>query len=413
MSRMIRRYDPGQDRDAVLRILRECGWIQGDELGWVEPALGCPAYVGVLHDEAECVVIQSAGTLRHGGRLLPADFVLAVATSHVGRRQGLARRVTAHGIAEQAAGGAAVSLLGMFDQGFYNRIGFGTSAYEVLYAFDPADLQLPDRVRARPPIRLTTEDAGEIHAARLGRMQRHGNVRIEDTAVTRSALANGKASFGLGYRDAHGRLTHCLWCYQPSETEHGPWQLSIIVYENYEQLLELLDLLRSLSDQVYTVRMAEPAGFQLQDVLHLPARRQRTRNTGDHAFAQRAVAYTQLRMCDVSKCIRGTAVHMDPVHFNLELTDPIAPLVESHPSWRGVGGTYRVTLGPESEAEPGPPLADRPTMRASVNAFSRLWLGSRRALGLAATDDLDGDPQLLESLDRAYVWPEPLPDWDF
>ena len=52
-------------------------------------------------------------------------------------------------------------------------------------------------------------------------------------------------------------------------------------------------------------------------------------------------------------------------------------------------------------------------MKASINAFSRLWLGVRPARGLAVTDDLDGPRDLLEALDEAFRLPEPVRDWDF
>ena len=54
-----------------------------------------------------------------------------------------------------------------------------------------------------------------------------------------------------------------------------------------------------------------------------------------------------------------------------------------------------------------------PTLKASVGAFTRLWLGVLSANGLAVTDQLSGPPDLLGELDRAFLLPQPHPDWDF
>ncbi|MBN1461555.1 MAG: hypothetical protein JXA57_18655, partial [Armatimonadetes bacterium] len=86
--------------------------------------------------------------------------------------------------------------------------------------------------------------------------------------------------------------------------------------------------------------------------------------------------------------------------------------LEEGASWRGVAGRYLVTLGPSSGAELGE-NASLPTLRASVNAFTRMWLGVRPATGLAVTDDLSGPPELLDHLDSVLRLPEPKPDWDF
>jgi hypothetical protein len=57
--------------------------------------------------------------------------------------------------------------------------------------------------------------------------------------------------------------------------------------------------------------------------------------------------------------------------------------------------------------------ASLPTLRAGVGAFTRLWLGVRPATGLAVTDRLVGQRELLAGLDEALRLPDPRPDWDF
>jgi hypothetical protein len=71
-----------------------------------------------------------------------------------------------------------------------------------------------------------------------------------------------------------------------------------------------------------------------------------------------------------------------------------------------------VTLGPECGAERGADPA-LPTLRASINAFSRAWLGVRSATGLSWTDDLKAPPDLLKELDRVLALPAPASDWDY
>ena len=71
-----------------------------------------------------------------------------------------------------------------------------------------------------------------------------------------------------------------------------------------------------------------------------------------------------------------------------------------------------VTLGPDSAAIEG--LDDSlETLKASVNAFTRAWLGVREPSALSLTDDLAASPELLAQLDRALQLPAPHLGWDF
>ena len=102
----------------------------------------------------------------------------------------------------------------------------------------------------------------------------------------------------------------------------------------------------------------------------------------------------------------------EAVQFNLALTDPLAAILPSG-SWRGCAGDYRVTIAESSFAEAGR-SAGLPTLRASVNAFSRLWFGVAPASSLAITDSLQtDDPALLPRLDEALQLPPPQVGWDF
>jgi len=82
-------------------------------------------------------------------------------------------------------------------------------------------------------------------------------------------------------------------------------------------------------------------------------------------------------------------------------------LSEADVEWPGLAGDHTVTIADRSTTEPGH-RGNRPVLRASVSAFSRLWFGVRPATGLAVTDDLVGPPELLEALDRALLLPAPV-----
>ena len=103
------------------------------------------------------------------------------------------------------------------------------------------------------------------------------------------------------------------------------------------------------------------------------------------------------------------AWHGDPVEFNLALDDPAAGRLGD---WGGVAGDYVVTVGAPSRAVGGH-RDGLPTLRTTVNAFSRLWFGVRPASALATTDPIEAPAELLDRLDRAVCLPAPHPGWDF
>lgn len=410
----IRDYDAASDFDSVKRIWCEIGWI--DE-GSEEHAEGlrffADEYTGIVAEidgEAECYVATGAGTIRHTTQELPMSVVAAVTVSRVARRQGLARELTAQAIARDALGGAAVSALGMFDQGFYNQLGFGTNPYEYWHAFDPAAVRVAKT--ARPPKRLSKDDWEAVHQSRLARLRGHGSCTVEVGAATRAEMHWATNGFGLGYFDgAEGELSHHVW-FSGKELEFGPLNAWWMSYQTYDQFLELMALIHGLSDSIHLVRMREPVGIQIQDLISQPFRRNRITEKSAYENRVKAHAYGQSRICDVGACVAATKLVGDPVRFSLRLNDPIEDVLAVDSEWRGVGGDYVVTFGPESSAVAGRDES-LPTMEADVGAFTRLWLGGRPATGLAATDQLDGPRELLEKLDVSLRLPSPRPDWDF
>jgi len=66
--------------------------------------------VGCINGNPECSVLAQSGTMRLDETDLPLCVIAAITT----RGQGIVQKDT------------AVTALGMFDQGFYNKVGFGT-----------------------------------------------------------------------------------------------------------------------------------------------------------------------------------------------------------------------------------------------------------------------------------------------
>ncbi len=406
----IRLYNPTKDRDAVLRIWWETGWLKEGKEQAVDTMLAAgQTFVADVHGRAECSVSIAPGAIRYLGDDLPFCGVAAVATSYVARKQGLARRVTAHAVAQAAAEGALVAGLGMFDQGFYDTLGFGTGGYEHTVRFNPADL----RVSARPrvPRRLGMDDAPAMHASRLARRRGHGSINFPPLGMTLGEMLE-HGGFGLGYADGPaGALTHHLWCV-PVNREIGPYRILWLAYQTPAQFLELMALVRAWGDQVLLVQLREPPGIQFQDLLEHPFRSRRATRGSDMENATSATAYWQMRICDLAGCLERTRLPWGEVRFNLRLTDPIERYLGEKAGWRGVGGDYVVTLGPASGAERGVD-SSLPTLTATVNAFTRLWFGVRPASSLAVTDALSGPEGLLHELDAVLRLPEPHPDWEF
>jgi len=409
---LLRDYEPERDKDAVKRIWLEAGWLQPEQPRQEEAFeyfIGSGrGHVAEWNGSAECFVLANPGTLQYQTHELPLCNVAAVTTSRVARRMGLARRLTARAIAMAAAEGAAVSTLGVFDQGFYNQLGFGTGSYLHWLVLDPTNIQVP--VKARPPQRIGPEHWEAVHASRLARRRCHGSVNVLSPLFTRSGMVRLATSFGLGYFDGpNGELTHHIW--MTAEAPRGPYHVLWMSYRTPAQFLELMALLHQLSDQVRVVRMVEPAGIQMQDILARPFRMFRLQIEGGLTYGIYASGFWQARICNLDTCLEHTSFSAGPVRFNLRLSDPIEHYLDEGAPWRGIAGEYVVTIGPQCGAEKGhdPSL---PTLEATVGSFTRLWLGVLPASSLAFTDHLHGPAELLEQLDTVVRLPAPHVDWD-
>ena len=100
------------------------------------------------------------------------------------------------------------------------------------------------------------------------------------------------------------------------------------------------------------------------------------------------------------------------VRFNLQLADPLREMLADESTWQGLSGDYVITIGADSSAVAGSD-GSLPTMQASINAFSRMWLGVRPASNIAITDELIAEPPLIEALDHTLRLPRPHFGWDF
>ena len=409
MEHPIRPYDAARDLDHVVRTWLEVGWLESPDKKAALEAFFDTAHVevGLIDDQAECSVHWVPGTIRYQQSDLGLCAITAVTTSHIGRRQGLASRLTARALQQGAEAGHAVSALGMFEQGFYDRVGFGTAAYDHQLQFDPANLMV-DHIPYRRPVRVTMDQWADIHNAMRTRLGSHGAVYLDPPRLVEGEVGFADNPFALGYRDDDGVLTHMV--YGDLKAEHGPFIVNAIAYRTTDQLLELLRLLRELGDQFRSVKMIEPAHVQLQTLLREPLReRQRSINSDMESF-NRSMAWWQLRILDLDACVAARSWVGEPVRFNLSLTDPLADRL--HDGWQGVGGDYTITIADESTVTAGH-SDGLPTMSTGVAAFTRLWFGVASATTLSVSDPIDAPADLLAALDEALLLPRPLPGWQF
>jgi hypothetical protein len=407
-----RKFNPEKDGESCHRIWREVAWVENKEQEIAMDIFlgGCRALVGDVAGCAEALVVSTPGTLRYLENDIPLSAVCGVTTGYAGRRRGLAGKLTAELIALDVAEGAEVAGLGIFDQGYYDKLGFGSGPYETFIGFDPASLSLSSDPPT--PIRISKDDWELVHRSRLERMRVHGNATLFRGEITKAEMQWSKNGFGLGYMDTDGELlSHHFWC-GSAVGEHGPYVISWMCYRNYSQFIELLGLIRNLGDQVHLVKISEPAAIQIQDLLKTPFRNRRISETSKYEATDKASAYWQIRICNLEKCLEKTVLHGDPVTFNLELRDPIEKYLEHDAPWHGISGSYIVTLGPESNAKKGHNKSI-PVLEASVGAFSRMWIGTRSATGLSVTDDIEGPEELLGKLDWILRLPCPRIDWEY
>ncbi len=414
----IRDFDMDKDMTALQRIWREIGWSDSERVDqamttfYSEGSCSVAVIKGTAQDRpvgsdsVECAVHAISGTKRLEETDLPLCVIAAVTTSRVARGLSLAQKLTARELAKARDRGAAVAVLGMFDQGFYDKVGFGTGAYMNEFRFDPSTLKVD--LQPRAPKRLSPDDFESMLAALIARPRLHGAVVIQHPKCLQAELAM-EDGFGLGYY-TNDRLTHFVW--MVPKGEHGPYKVKWMGYEDGHGLLELLALLKSLGDQVYSVHMVEPPHVQLQSMLKRPFRGQAIAEEGNYSAEQNTCAWYQLRVLDPAACVQALSYQGPELSFRLRLQDPLDSLLASDQGWQPISGSYEVTLGQHSSFVTATGESAQPVLSCSVNTFSRLIWGVAPASSLAISDGLQGPPELLTALDRVFR-PNPNPGWDF
>lgn len=409
---VIRRYDNSLDLEPCRRIWREAGWLPDCPQGlqaMEDYFIGNQCTVAELEGQAEALAVAVPGTLRHLRERLPFLAVTSVVVGHAARKRGLGAAVTAQATARGAEDGCAVAALGIFEQGYYNRLGYGNGPCTRIVTFRPSDLpgKLPYPER---PCRIGHADLDGIYGNIRTRMACHGQALLSKSFYDAELRWDGKA-WGLGCRDQGGALTHHIW-FSGTSGEHGPCRVGWLCYGSSSQLLELMALIRGLGDQIDLVIMEEPPHLQSQDLFKTPIRDSRMLHGGRTRVGMRTLSYTQLRILDLGTALKNTRIPWGEQRFNLTLTDPVTDFLPPGCSWKGCAGEYTVVLGPESSAEPGH-TRGLPEMRADIGAFSRLWFGVRPPSVLAATDGIRAPEPLLQSLDGILPLPEPRFNCDF
>jgi predicted acetyltransferase len=406
--------------DDVLRVWSETGWWDGEDRREEQiraffVANDGRSVVGRISGHTESVVHRSLGSLRYDTTDLSLGAITATATSRVARRQGLASMLTARSVAHLSDEGVAVAYLGMFEQGFYDRLGFGTGPYENLVWVYPGALDVP--VHYRAPERFDLDrDIEELHAAQVGRYLDHGGVVVGTEALTQSGVRIDSDVSVYGYR-TDGAISHYL-CVVTTE-DNGPDRVVQWAYQSPRQCLELLRLIQEWGDQLDLVRFCEPVWLQAQDIMVDPGREHRRTTGGRFAVRIEADAWWQMRIVDLPACIRAMAATNNPMSIVAEIDDPISDhLLDSGygGSWGGLTGRWRFEFGAHNSAR-------RPTetegddavdLHTSIAALSQWWLGARSATTLSAMDRFDADPYIIDRLDglTAHL-PTPQPGWDF
>ena len=410
MAGKFRTYDPEKDKKATHRIWQECGWIEGEkkETDALDTFVSVSdGWVWEVGGSAEALTIATPARFQHTGTDLSMTAVTGVTTSRVARGRGAAGGTLSRSLATAAGAGYALAGLGMFEQGYYDQFGFGNGSYELFYRFDPAWLKRFEK--PAPPVRLGPKDWKAIHAGRIRRMKHHGAVDLIPPEISKCELAWVKNPFGLGYKEK-GKLTH-FFVAHTDNVEQGPYYVEWLSYQNLHQLRELISLIRGLGDQVRSIQLRELPWLQIQSVVKKPFQLMTVSHKGRFESRLAGEAYWQLRMLDVEQCVAALSAR-ETVRFALVITDPIADRLPDSSKWNGCGGEYVVELSERSSAKRGRETG-LPVLEATVNDFTRFWMGSASAASLQAFHSFSGPDELIAALDRAVQLPRPYPDWDY
>ncbi|MDC7222707.1 MAG: GNAT family N-acetyltransferase [Spirochaetales bacterium] len=406
---IFRDYDKEKDSESAFRVWEECGWLKDNKNDrkmfelFLDSGRTC---VVDSKGSAEAVIITHPGKMRYQNSDLKLTAVSGVTVSRVLRKQGAAPRLLASMLAEEMKKGTHLAGLGMFEQGFYNRLGFGTMNYEHIYTFDPLHLKVYKK--GGVPVRLTCKDWKECYRCHIERQQGHGFITIPSKKSFRARMMEGN-TFGLGF-ERKGKLSHYIW-FDGSGGEQGPYRVRWMAYKNWDEFLELMGILKSLEEQVRSISLREPAHIQLQDFFEKPFQKNAQSAGGKFPTNNKARAYQQLRICHVESCLKAVEYSGKPFSFNLTLSDPILDYLDEK-DFTGSAGNYTVTIGSSSGAVRGHGK-NLPLVKGSVNGFTRLWIGVKPASTLGLTEELAIPQELIEPLEAAFYKPWARSDWNY
>lgn len=404
-----RTFDLEKDKESVFRIFNECGWVQDKKKDYNQIKFLSAANT-LIHDvngEAEVMTNSSIGTIRYQNETLTLSAITGVIASLLARKQGFASKLTAIRLALDAENGAEVAVLCIFDQGYYNKLGFGNGSYEQIVNFTPSTLNI--KRKPKTPVRLSEKDYKKIHKNRVNRMPCHGSIVLPEF-ITLPVLEKTE-TVCFGYFDNKGNLTHHILL-KGKGKEKGPVWIDWMAYENLDQLMDLLAFLKSFEEQFLMIQMVEPPFINMQDFIHRPFQKYEMTEKSEFHNHIYSKAFWQVRILDLEKCVSKTHLKCDDFSFNLELTDPIKKYIPEEITWKGIAGNYVVSLGKNSSAKKEFKKG-LPILKASVDAFTRMWLGILPASSLVYSDGIEAPKNLLEKLDNAFHLPKPHIDWDF
>lgn len=435
------------DLPELLQLWRDAAWDTevedcAAELRTILPLCRC-----LLADEPAAGVgamaMAMSGEMQFLDSSLPLSAVLAVLSAAHARRRGYSGGVLATLLQQERQRGAAVAVLGAFDQGYYEGFGFGSGGYDPVMVIDPAALRLP--VAARRALdsaggvrvrRLTVADRAALFATHARRPRGHGACTAGSDGFTAAMIASvaGKL-FAMGVYEGGGDGggggdSEQITAYFIGVLR-GPEKLDIIQANAVTpaHYLQLLEVIHRLSDQLEQVKLTPPPTIELQDFIARPLRDGLI--SAPHPFD--TALLWQLRILDLPRAIRAVRLSIAaPLRFRLRLHDPLARHLSSD-GWNGCAGEYAVRFGPVSECVPlsggdgapaggvadggvadgAAPAGDPPLLDASIGAFSRFWSGAARPAALCHSDHFRASPALIDQLERLYFTPPPRRDWDF
>ena len=407
----IRNYNHKKDFDNCFRIWNECGWITKDDKNALELELtSFGGKVAEIDNQVEALVISTRGDMKYMEKDIKLSVITGVTTSLIARKKGIAGKLTSKKLADDAEKGMAVSGLTIFEQGFYDKLGFSNIGYNNIVKFTPSSLNV--EIKNKNYKRFSVKDYKNIHDYRINRKRFHGSCNLPEAYTNAELNYKSDEILILGFEN-NNEIRHHI-CLRGKGKESGPFRVSWMSYQNYNEFTELLGILKSFEDQIKLVTLKEPPNIQFQDFLKNPISYSSLTKEGKYENIIRAFSYYQFRILDLKKCIEAVKIPEVDFSFNLSIKDPIEKYLQNlNTDWRGIGGEYKVHVGKNSFVENGHD-DNLGTLKTNVNAFTRWWIGAQKPDIIGVNDLFEANTDLLKKLEYTSKFiPKPNPDWGF